>query len=182
MNTRPSYSHALRSFSPSSRSATVSMFAGTLGTSYVHDVIACGVFLLDAGGCRRRIFATRGSTVVRWSSWRQRSLFHPRWAIAVRDDMTYRWRPLSVDPRDRHPLWCCVDALNRGLQLGDRLVEIVVHDSQIEEMPVCLLQHVRLLRQTLQTTIKLKAQATLLQINVCPIKKSVVFSEQNFTV
>lgn len=148
MNTRPSYSHALWSFSPSSRSTT-SMFTGTLSTSYVHGVIVCGVFLLDAGDCWRQIFASRGPTVIRWSSRHQRSLFHPWWAIAIRgDDVTNRRRPLSVDPRNRHPLWCRVNAFNRSLQLGDCLVKIVVHDGQIEEMPICLLQHVRLFRQT----------------------------------
>lgn len=51
-------------------------------------------------------------------------------------------------------------ALDGTLQLGDRLVEVVVHDGQVEEVTVRLLQHVRFLRQPLQTAVKLKQRTS----------------------
>lgn len=53
--------------------------------------------------------------------------------------------------------------LDRGLQLGDRLVEVVVHDGQVEEVPVRLLQHVRLFRQSFQTAVKLESTSDILE-------------------
>lgn len=86
-------------------------------------------------------------------------IFRPRRAVAVRgDDLTNRRGPLSVDPRNGHPLWCRVHALDRGLQLGDRLVEVVVDDRQVEEVAVRLLQHVRFFRQPFQTAVELKRE------------------------
>lgn len=81
--------------------------------------------------------------------------------------MTNRRRPLSVDPRDRHPLGCRVHALDRALQLSDRLVEVVVHDGQVEEVAVRLLQHVRLLRQSFQTAVELKRASNIVR-NIDP--------------
>lgn len=157
------HSHALQSIvSPSSRSASSTFF---WYISDWFDITARGVFLSDAGSCRRRrqIFA-RGWIASRWPLRCRRSLLHSRRAVAVHGgDLTNRRRPLSVDPRNGYPLRCRVHALDRGLQLSDRFVEIVVHDGQIEEMPVCLLQHVRFLRQSFQTTVELKTQAILLE-------------------
>lgn len=45
---------------------------------------------------------------------------------------------MSVDPADGHPLWGHVDLLQGPLQDPDRLIDVVVHDGQIEEVPVSL--------------------------------------------
>lgn len=154
--------HALQSIvSPSSRSASSTFFRFISDWS---DITARGWFLSVAGSCRRQIFATRGWIVSRWPLWCRRSLLHPRRAVAVHGgDLTNRRRPLSVDPRNGDPLGCRMHALDCGLQLSDRFVEIVVHDGQVEEVPVRLLQHVRFLRQSFQTTVELKTQAMLIR-------------------
>lgn len=62
---------------------------------------------------------------------------------------------LSVEPGDRHPLWCGMYALNGRLQCGNRLANIVVHNGQVKEMSIQLTQHIRFLGQTLQAAIVL---------------------------
>lgn len=92
--------------------------------------------------------------VVRWIAIRW-SLFHVRRAIAV-SDLT-NWRgSLSVDPGHRYPLRCRMNPLDGCLQLCDRLVDLVVHDGQVEEVAVRLLQRVRLFRQSFQASVALK--------------------------
>ena len=46
--------------------------------------------------------------------------------------------PASVNPRDGDPLRRRVDLLQRPLQDPDRLVDVVVHDRQVEVVPVRL--------------------------------------------
>ncbi len=64
-----------------------------------------------------------------------------------------RPRPASVNPRDGHPLRRRVDLLERALQDPDRLVDVVVHDREVEVVAVVLLQGVRLARQLLQAAV-----------------------------
>lgn len=53
---------------------------------------------------------------------------------------------VSIEPRDGHPLWCRLNEIDGILELRNGLTDVVVHDRQVEEMAVSVLQHVRLFR------------------------------------
>lgn len=77
-------------------------------------------------------------------------------AIVFGKNRAGRRAPLSVDPGHRNPLRCCVDSLDRRLQGGDRLLYVVVHDSKVEKVSVCLPQHIRFFCQSFQASVVLK--------------------------
>lgn len=56
---------------------------------------------------------------------------------------------VSIEPRDGHPLWSRLNEIDGILELRNGLADVVVHDRQVEEMPVSVLQHVRLFCQAL---------------------------------
>ena len=60
----------------------------------------------------------------------------------------------SVDPADGHPLRRGADLLQSPLQDADGLVDVVVDDGQVEEVPVGGLQCVGLAGQLLQAAVK----------------------------
>ena len=60
----------------------------------------------------------------------------------------------SVDPADGHPLRRGADLLQSPLQDADGLVDVVVDDGQVEEVPVGGLQGVGLAGQLLQAAVK----------------------------
>lgn len=57
---------------------------------------------------------------------------------------------VSIDPGDGHPLRGVVQASERRLQLGERVVDVVVHDAQVEVVAVRSPQLFRLAHQHLQ--------------------------------
>lgn len=62
---------------------------------------------------------------------------------------------LSVEPGHGHPLRGGMHPLDGRLQRGNRLADVVVHNRQIEEVPVQLAQHLRLLGQPLEAAVVL---------------------------
>lgn len=65
-------------------------------------------------------------------------------------------RGRSVDPRHGDPLRRARQRLHRLLEDPDRLFDVVVHDSQVKEVAVRLLQKVRLLNQALEAAVVLQ--------------------------
>jgi len=67
----------------------------------------------------------------------------------------FQFAVLSVQPGHGHPLRGGVHPVDGRLQRGNRLADVVVHNRQIEEVPVQLAQHLRLLGQSLQAAVVL---------------------------
>lgn len=63
---------------------------------------------------------------------------------------------LSVEPGDGHPLAGRVHLVDGVLQGGDRVPNVIVNYCQVEEVPVRLTQHFRLLRQSFQAAVVLQ--------------------------
>lgn len=60
---------------------------------------------------------------------------------------------MSVHPADRHPLWRGAHILDGFLQCANGLVDVIVDDLLVKEVPISLLQQITLPRKSLQTAV-----------------------------